>query len=377
MSKIKSNPVVFPFLEFKNLSNKNFTAVFLEKKIINWDDILNIISNLYFKIPKTKGKTLEEKILNVFLHKSFLFGPKEYILDYKDYWLDKIRYFTQNEEKIKFTILGFPFKAPLLLKTTRICPDLGDVLVLNQLKNIVTSIEKIYHIGAEIYIVTEGCFGKLNKVPKKNVILYQKFLKLMIEKLNFGKFIKILPLDKLESYSNFKKIFNKNLKYYKQLYKNQDKEFIKKYNLAYPSIYHIVNPEVKNVKILMDVYNTNLSSMNLPKIKKIRERIKKDTHNAILKYFSYLKTRDDLNFLDNEIKGALALSVSPKPKRIGVLPINKLIKKLPHHGVTVYNSKKNFFNIEYYIDLLRSNKKYQPVYLQGDFDNQPFFYISI
>ncbi len=376
MSKIKSNPVVFSFKEFKNLSNKNFTSIFLSKEVVDW----NFIKHLLDKLPQIsfnyRGKTMEEKIFNIFLSKFFLFGPKNYILDNKEYWLNKIKIFTEKNERLKLTILGFPFKVPLILKTTRICPDMGDVLVLNQLNNLVKIIKDIYSPGAEIYIITEGCFGKFNQITRQNVIKYQKFLKLMIKELNFDKFLKIIPLDKLEKYPDFNIVYKKNIKFFKELYKKGDKDFLKKYNLAYPSIYHILNPKTKNIELLMDVYNKRLKIVN-KNVKKIRDYLNEKIHESIIKYFSFLKTKDDLNFLENEVKNALQLSVSPKPKRLGLLPINDRIDILPHHGVTVYNNKKNCFDIKYYIDILRNNKKYKPIYLKRDLDNQAFFYLEI
>jgi Pyoverdine/dityrosine biosynthesis protein len=165
---MKSNPVVFPFVEFQDLSNKKIIKNLLKPKIIDWKEIKNLLSVM--KKPNlnlSKRNSVEEKIFDVFLDDNFLFGKKEYVLNYKKRWIEKLNYFTKNQKPIKFTLLGFPFKAPLILKTIRTTPDMGDVLVLNQLKNFVLTIKEIYNPGAIVYIITEGCFGKFTGIRRK------------------------------------------------------------------------------------------------------------------------------------------------------------------------------------------------------------------
>ena len=373
---MKSNPVVFPFVEFQDLSNKKIIKNFLKPRIIDWKEIENLLSVI--KKPNLnllKKTSVEEKIFDVFLDDNFLFGKKEYILNYKKYWIEKLNYFTKNKKPIKFTLLGFPFKAPLILKTIRNAPDMGDVLVLNQVKNFVLTIKEIYNPGAIVYIITEGCFGKFTGIRRKNIEKYHQFLKKIIKKLNFESFIKIIPLDKLETYDGFKKIYKEQIINFKKKYLEKDEDFIKKYKNAFPSIFHIVNPGTKNILFLMDVYNNDLEIKD-KEINKKRKDLQEKTHKAIINYFSYLKTRDILNFLEKEVPNALWLSVSPKPERIGLLPINREINKLPHHAMTLFYRNKNKFLLHYYIDILRLSLKLQPVYLIDDIEKKPFFFIA-
>jgi len=373
---MKSNPVVFPFVEFQDLSNKKIIKNFLKPKIIGWDEIKNILNNIKkpcLNLPKKA--TIEEKIFNIFLDDNFLFGKKEYVLDYKKYWIEKLNYFTKNEKPIKFTLLGFPFKVPLILKTIRTVPDMGDVLVLNQLKDFVLAIKEIYSPGAIVYVITEGCFGKFTGVSRVNIEKYHHFLKKIIKKLNFESFLKIIPLDKLETYDDFKRVYKEQIRNFNKKYIERDKDFIKRYNQAFPSIFHIINPKTKDILFLMDIYNNNLKT-KYQKINKKKKEIEEKTHKAVINYFAYLKTRDILNFLEKEIPNALSLSVSPKPGRIGLLPINKEINKLPHHAMTVFYEKEKKFLLHYYIDILRMSLKFQPVYLINDTEKKPFFFIA-
>jgi len=373
---MKSNPVVFPFVEFQDLSNKKIIKNFLKPKIIGWDEIKNILNNIkkpYLNLPKKA--TIEEKIFYIFLDDNFLFGEKKYVLDYKKYWIEKLNYFTKDKKPIKFTLLGFPFKVPLILKTIRVTPDMGDVLVINQLKNFIVAIKEVYSPGAIVYLVTEGCFGKFTGVRKKNIEKYHQFLKKIINKLDFESFLKIIPLDKLESYDDFKRIYKEQIINFNKKYIEENEDFINKYNQAFPSIFHIVNPKTKDLLLLIDVYNINLETKN-KRINKKRKELQERTHKAIINYFSYLKTRDILNFLEKEVSHALSLSVSPKPGRIGLLPINKEINKLPHHAMTVFYEKEKKFLLHYYIDILRMDLKFQPVYLINDMEKKPFFFIA-
>lgn len=376
--KIKSNPYVFPFTPFLDLSNKNFYLKKLGRREIDFREIKELINrNLRLSIS-VKGETIEEKILNIFLNPEIRFGPKQYILSLKDYWLNKIRYFTKKNEPLRFSILGFPFKIPVPLKTNRILPDLGEIIALKRLFDIQFLIRQFYQPGAVIYVVTEEVFYKFNDMKKNEVNNYQNFLRKIVKIMGWDNVIKFISLHEMEKLANnFKDLFQEKKDYLERLFINGDKKFLKQYYGAHSSIYYITNTRRFGLgeKELMDVYNKDYKKRN-KKILLVKELIKNYSHLMIIKYLAYLKLRDDLNFFEKKLPNVIQLSVSPKKYRLGIIPLKKNIVRLPYHGVLVYDKEKNKFTIEYLIDLKRKKWKVWEIYLKEDEEDKPFFYIK-
>ena len=87
MEKLKSNPYVYPYVPFYNLGDKRFRAKFMNGGRISFLQLRKFVRGINNLKIKHKGKSVEEKIFNVFLEKDVLFGPKEYVLQDKKNWL--------------------------------------------------------------------------------------------------------------------------------------------------------------------------------------------------------------------------------------------------------------------------------------------------
>lgn len=378
---IKPNPYVFPFLEFKDLVNKNFTIP--EKEVvIDFKDLEKLVNeyeqtlNLSSIVKDLKGTTPEEKVFELFIHPDIRYGNLQMYLDNKSIWLEK---FDQSIKKgqFVFSILGFPFKVPVAIKVERFAPDLGEVLALKRLEFIAETVETITKTKTTVNVVTEGVFGQFVGIEKSQVEMYQTFLKILVKKLKF-KHLELIPLQEMEKYvKDFKKDFKNKVLGVTKLYKDGDKSTIDKVKGAYDSILRIVNPKSQDFNILMDVYNFKIPAKKLSaKAAEIREEVIDFTIKSSLDYFAYLGLRDDVNFLDRRLgKLYIPLTVSPKPNRLGIIPVNKNVKNLAHHGVSLYDNKNKSANILYLIDLFQSKKKITKVYLKGDVEKKPFFYM--
>ena len=381
MNKIKSNPYVYPYVPFYDLSDKKYRATFTDGDFLNLNQIKKILN--FLENPKIilKGKTYEEKILSIFVNKNVLFGPKNFILHDKKKWLDAIKYFTDKKRPVLFSILGFPFKIPVSLKTDRTVPDMGEVLMLRKLYTIGESVSKVYPHGVKINVFTEGVFGKFNSTPEAEFKNYYKALKKINKSLKFDKYIQIIELEEMEKLSvNFDALFEKKLTQIKHLLKTREKNIVKKFKGIDDSLKRIVNSKKYNLeeRELMDIYNPSLKDKDLPKyLQNIRKNINKNIKVLGINYLAYLSVRDDLDFLNKKLPGVLTLSVSPKPGRLGVLPIDKHCVRLAYHGVPVYHPGKKRFSIEYLIDLKRKSGTYKKVFFK-DFpeSTKPFYYIK-
>lgn len=375
---MKPNPYVYPFTPFEGLFKKNIRNNFVGIKRIDKEELKKVISTIQQPQPKLKGNTTEEKVLSIFQDKSYRFGPERFILENKKGWIEKLSFFTRKSQPIQFTILGFPFKMPVPLKTNRTLPDMGEVLALLRLKTIMDLVKQNYQPGAIVTIFTEGVFGRFTGVPAKDWFAYREFLQKLIAILDSSQKIEIIDLSKMEStVDNFKERFNQRIQEFKKLYEKNDPEFMIKYQGTYQSVYRIVSTKKYDEQVLMDVYNEELPDEETSKkVSMVRDDIKRRTHQSIFQYHAYLKVRDDLDFIQQTIPQAITLSVSPKPNRLGIIPVHKECIRLPYHGVTVYYPNKNLFLVEYLIDIKRRNLTYTQVFLKQDPDNKPFYYIA-
>jgi len=138
LMKLQSNPNVYPYVPFYDLSDKNIRQNIVEKKYISEEDLRKVVSRISQPNFSLSGKTEAEKILSIFEGDQIRFGPKKFIIQGKAGWIDRLNYFIRQNIPIQFTILGFPFKIPVPLKTNRVYPDMGEVLSLIRLHFIAT-----------------------------------------------------------------------------------------------------------------------------------------------------------------------------------------------------------------------------------------------
>jgi len=374
---MKSNPNVYPYTPFKNLANKETKNNFVSESIISFFDVKNILANIKNPEIKICGETVAEKIFSIFLDDEIRFGPKEFLLDNKENWLEKLNYFIQKKEKIQFSILGFPFKIPVPLKTDRVLPDMGEMLAINRLNYIAELCRQEYEPGIKITIFSEGGFDRTVGVPHNESVAYHNFLVKATKELEFDKNIDVLPLSMMEEVDNFENLYQAKIEFLKNLYNNGDEKYLEKYNGTKEAVYRIVSTINVDQEILMDVYNEDLQDNEVSSlVLEVRKDIEKRMHEAIFMYHAYLMVRDDLDFIEKKIPGALTLSVSPKPNRLGIFPINKELKRLPYHAVPVFDEKKFEFTTEYLIDIKREDAFFEKGYLRESDDKAPFYYVK-
>lgn len=373
---MQSNPYVYPYTPFQDLSNKNFTSIFKEKKTISLSDVQAILQRLPVPPPHISGENIAEKILSLFLDENYLFGPASYIEQCHKDWLTKMNYFIHENKPLQFTLLGFPFKMHVPLKTNRILPDMGETLSIHRLYVLTQLIADIYVPGCVITIFTEGAFGDAVGVPGDECDHYRDYLQKLITILGYDKTLKIIDLREMEkTVPDFDDRYKKRTEYFRDLYEKKDSEYMKKFEGTASAIKRIVATTMYDEQLLMDVYNDDLRDEDASQaVVTARKDIEKRMREAIFQYHGYLQVRDDINYLSHAIPHGLSLSVSPKPERLGIIPIHKDCIRLPYHSVPVYYRSQNQFFLEYLIDIKRSGHEYTPVYFEQDGEDKPFYY---
>jgi len=372
---MRSNPCVYPTIDFPIFSTELKVNKSFNRKDASFREIEKEIKKIKYKNPKIIGKDIERRILSIFLDATFLFGPNEYIYKSRKEFFDTILFFVKQNKPISLSLLGFPFKAEVPIKTNRILPDMGEVLVLHKLFFLTQCIKKEYAPGSIITLFTEERFAEFANVNRKNAELYIKGIKVIVKKLGYSKSIRIESLSSVEKFPEFKKVFSKNKATTAHEVKVESGIGYEQYLKSFPSVFRLISVNKISDDILLSIYRTKNPDLLSQNIRSFYRKIEKQTKAATIKYLAYIKTKNDLDFVNKRIGRCLSLTVSPKIGRIGILPIDKNINKLPYHGVSVKNSLTGEWNIRYLCEIKYDNKKYIAVHLKGDYDKQPFFYL--
>ncbi|MBI5449281.1 L-tyrosine/L-tryptophan isonitrile synthase family protein [Candidatus Gottesmanbacteria bacterium] len=373
---LEGNMYVYPFVPFADLTNKNFLDNFLVGPTLTEETVVNFVGTIAAPPPRIIGRTIEERVLDIFLDDQYRFGPREIVAAEAAGWQDRMRKFIQRQEPIRCIILGFPFKIPVLLKTNRCAPDLGEILVLNRLSAIGKLIKTVYPPGATIDIFTEGVFGKFSGVTVQEADAYRERLRYLVTVFGWESYFRLTDLGGLEAMiPNFEVTYQKNIEEFKTAYTAGQLEAVSRYEEIYPSIFRIVNSKMYSDDELMDAYNDNVDGHDLSAAALAARRdLGQRAREAVFCYHAYHQTRNDSGIMATVAPATLYLTVSPKPGRLGIFPIDKDIIRLPYHGVPVWHELTNRFSIEYLIDIRRQPGPYRQIFLAGDPDNQPFYY---
>jgi len=377
---MKSNPHVYPFLPFQDLSQKDIfpitDSISVTTKHIS--DLITSLDRLTDEHIPVDGN-VTDKILNLLAHDEIRFGPQDFITDSYEDRISDIEHFTSQELPIQCTILGFPFKIPVPLKTNRTLPDLGELLSLHRLYRIGQLIQNIYHPGCRITIFSEGAFASAVGVYLQDAERYHVYLEYLIDTFGYGEILKARRLSDMEStVSNFPELYQTKVQELKDLYDQGDEHYLNKYTGTYGAVSKIVSTTDIDIQLLMDAYNPDLNDTDLSaEVLTIRTDIQQRTHEAIFLYHAYLMTRDTIQFLETITPNALRMSVSPKANRYGVQPINSSCDKLAYHSVPVIDASTQDISQEYLIDILRDSvSTYTKVHWTQDKESVPFYYLK-
>ncbi len=376
MITMQSNKYTYPYTPFRDLFDKKLSDNFRAPRHETWDAVAALLARRRLPAPVPAGNSAAERVFSMFLDDEVLFGSPEYVLDMKEDWLRRFRRFTDADEPLQFVLLGFPFKIPVPLKTDRVLPDMGEMLILRRLDNLLQAIREAYPPGAVLTNFTEGAFGKSEGVPAEECTAYAHFLGELARMAGLKDMI-FKDLSDMEATApDFEARYAEKIARLETLYVDKDAAFLEKYQGTYPSMYRIISTKGVPVEVLMDVYNEAIIDRDLPPdARQVREDLRRRAHEAIIAYHAYLGMRDDIGYIEKEVPGALHLSVAPKPGRLGIIPIGRDCIRLPYHGIPVYDPARDAFSIEYLIDVQRDTRAYTPVYLEEDREEKPFYYV--
>ncbi|KAI0881580.1 Pyoverdine/dityrosine biosynthesis protein-domain-containing protein [Annulohypoxylon maeteangense] len=74
----------------------------------------------------------------------------------RTYFAERVRHFTSQGRRIELCLPAFPCKSSNLDKVTGKDPDRGELLALERLHSFIEAVEKIYDVGAKLWIISDG-----------------------------------------------------------------------------------------------------------------------------------------------------------------------------------------------------------------------------
>lgn len=367
----KANPYVYPTDDFAYLSKSKGIPCFTVKTL----DLQEMLELLQKHVEKPqlsiKSKNTFEKFVEIMTAPKNCYGDKELILSELPFWKEKFEK-AQKNNKLSLTIFGFPFKIPVSLKSDRINPDAGEIAVLMRLKWLASGLEKTLNLKTTVTIFAEDGFAKFIKLDQSFATKYFKALTKIVSDPWFEGRIRLVKLSDMEKHPQYQKTFDKNLAENLQKYHDQDSEYLTKYAGTAPVVFRIINTRQFPEALMPEVYADNQKVS--PAAQNVRDYINETLPQSVAEYFAYLKTRDDLQFIEAHVANPMFMSVSPKKRRLGIFPLSKKISKLPYHAVPYISKQADGFDLAYLHDLcvIHDAEVVTAYKLQGDTDKNGY-----
>ncbi len=368
----KTSPYIFPFRPFRHLDLIEPTSKITSTE--NWeaDRFEPLLERFAPGIELPSGGSLAERVLAIFTSDEVLFGENSFIESKRDYWLAKIESLIAEGRAIEFTILGYPFKMPVPLKTNRRCADFGEAVSLRRLAAIVRAIQGHYAPGAKVHVFTEGPFGAFNGVDRSWSDQYFTSLESLVDSFGVGDCVELHDLNVIaDERPDFVRLWAEITEEIRARRDNCDPATLKALNDALPVRFHnLANPRASEDELRRAFIGDESAS-------ELRDAIRERAEEGVMSYRAFLEARDRISLLESCVPDALAMTVSPRPGRLGVRPLPAPAEILPYHGVPVLTADAQGMRIEYLWDLMRSARLLTAVNLIGDSDPRPFMYIEV
>lgn len=367
----KTSPYIFPFRPFAHLDVSEQTSRFSEPSTLPTDGFGEWLTRFAPAVEADTSGSVEEAIFSVFANPNVVFGDPAFVTDLKDQWIERIARLTAANRPIEMTILGFPYKMPVPLKTNRKLADFGEVVSLARLNQIGKAISKVYAPGARAHVFTEGPFGAFNGVSREESDAYFASLEAVLKRFDLSDHVALHDLNVvIEANPDFMPAWEETKAEIAARRDAGDQKTLDAIRDALPVRFHnLANPGVSDDELAL-AYRRDPSAADLI------ESIQKRAESGVITYRAFLEARDKISMLERVVPDALAMTVSPRPGRLGVRPLPLPAQILPYHGVSVIAADGASMDIVYLWDLRRNGGAYKPLHLEGDTDPAPFAYIG-
>ncbi len=326
--------------------------------------------------PNQDALNTSSAILSILLKANIRRGSLTTLEPYLHTFLSKINYFVERSEPIQIVLPTIPHKkqSPLTTGHSMDFVDLGEYLLMSQLRNILLSVEKIYNPGAKITLLSDGILlaDIFTNNDKSLIHNYMQKLNDLKNQFNLNGLVNIEGLDNLiKDRELFAQVHDDIKRLLYTLYKKDV----------------LITQGLDILKKAMLVFNLPFDHsleehfflMKIP-LHKIPYNIRALVEYATVDYVSTLLALKKLDIIKMSYPHAIRASVHDKPTPN--FPLNLINKKtsiFPYNGIPVVRRGKyeRTQNIQSSTKIIRLYEIYKypsatEIFIDGQ--DEPFYY---
>lgn len=367
----KTSPYIYPFQPFLHLDKPTPTSRFAEAREMTETEFSAWLETFAPKIHPLEGQETAEAIYSVFADPGVVFGDPAFLSSRREEWLQRFGRVVAEGRRLDLTILGFPYKMPVPLKTDRTAADFGEVVSLARLNQLARAIGRVYAPGARIHVFTEGAFHVFNSLNRSYADGYFASLQALASRFGVNEHVELHDLNAVvDDNPDFMAVWRDTEADLIARRDAGDEKVLAAIRDSLPVRFHnLANPGVGEAD-LAAAYRRD------PAAKALIDDIQQRAERGTVTYRAFLEARDRISLLQRIVPDALPMTVSPRPGRLGVRPLPEPSRMLPYHGVSVISADGATLEMQYLWDLRRTGRAYVPLHLVGDADPAPFAYLE-
>lgn len=299
-----------------------------------------------FRLPElrqSKSSSVVQKILALFSSREVRFGSLSHITKARQSLIDQLNRYIKKGKPIEITLLAVPFKTGNPLKVRHTHPDLGECAFLLRLGEICRLVEGTYAPGVRFIVLAEGkCLSGIMGVTRSEAIKYREEHKKLVRELGLKKCIVIKDLfdDVVVKIAGFEEKMQLNKVLIGRKFEGCDVQIVEQVRKTLPTIQSSLNRRNLATKEAAKLY----INPDLP--------LQQEALDRTFAYLAFHKTRYDTLALEKSFPDALRATLTPRPGRLGIVPVNKETALFPHHGVGVIRKDKTI-TVMYEYDIRR------------------------
>ena len=339
---------------------------FLEKVRENLKPICKAKINL-------RQRDLVSEIWSIFYNSQIRKSLRWQIVDVEEELKRQIKKYVEKEEPIKLVFIAWPFKMGALnpLKTSRTYPDLGEVAFVKRLLEIDLSVKQVYPPGVRWKVLLEGkAYQEMMKASTEDIRKYKEGMNFFLEILDRERIISTVEL--ADVVAPYKEEIKKKMKEYRFFMNNSNDEVYRKY--VFHTMWWSISVAHYPLEKLLAIYY-GYGSIDEATVRKLE----KEAMDTALEYLAFNKVKNLVGrkgVIKDSFPDWIYVSITDKMGKYAFHPIHEKTRYFPHHGVPVVRKKR--VDIGYLAEILAClpKERFQAVYLEDDFEEEPFFYLD-
>lgn len=348
------------------------------ESVVNLDSVLDILPH---RMNSTDA--VAEEVWRVMNDQRFAKSRRQDLSAQAPSYIELIHRAVRKGEPVKFAIILFPFKIwrnPL--KTNRQTPDFGELATLNQLASLCYAIKHKYAPGARWTILTEGeAYQELFGIPDGEFRAYLDGIRRFVTQLGEDSLFEFMPLSGVMSaFPDLPRHQARRLQALDELWANGLPSKYADYYWTFFTSQDVRDVDPETLKRLYGNGKKNglPSPDDLTQAERsVFNRIDAEASRMMRWYLAYNQAKHDVGdggAIQTLFPDHLYISVTDKPGRYTLHPLNNRTRLFPHHGVPVLSGRHGAVSIQWLYGVQSRPDRIRPVYLQGDSENLPFYY---